>query len=115
MKPAKLIARLRHLNVLLNAHQKIRTAGEIVSEKTQFASIVRMLFKLWKASIGSCTIKWDASFTSNSACGSKELVTIGKMHPTLSQFDLYFKFVRVKKIVQMAATIARMGQCKIDS
>ena len=48
MKPAKLIVRLGHLNVLLNVHQKIRTAGEIASEKTQFASIVRMLFKLWK-------------------------------------------------------------------
>ena len=46
MKPAKLIVRLEHLNVLLNAHQKIRTAGEIVSEKTQFASIVRMLLKV---------------------------------------------------------------------
>ena len=46
MKPAKLIVRLGHLNVLLNVHQKIRTAGEIVSEKTQFASIVRMLLKV---------------------------------------------------------------------
>ena len=46
MKPAKLIVRLEHLNVLLNVHQKIRTAGEIVSEKTQFASIVRMLLKI---------------------------------------------------------------------
>ena len=75
MKPAKLIVRLEHLNVLLNVHQKIRTAVEIASEKTQFASIVRML-----VNYGSSITKWDASsrwsFSQKSACGSIELIIV---------------------------------------
>ena len=43
MKLAKLIARLEHLNVFQNVLRKMRVAGEIVSEKTQFALTVRIL------------------------------------------------------------------------
>ena len=79
MKLAKPIVRLEHLNVFQNVHRKIQIVGEIVSEKTQFASTVRLPVKFLYY--------------------NKQLI---------SRLEMYFKFAHVKQIVQMAAIIARI-------
>ena len=79
MKLAKPIVRLEHLNVFQNVHRKIRIVGEIVLEKTRFASTVRLPVKFLYY--------------------NKQLI---------SRLDMYLKFVHVKQIVQMAAIIARI-------